>query len=421
MSNKGETWRKFVQTFFLAEQPNGYFVLNDIFRFLKEETVEDGQDDEIEEPAAAADASAPVPDVVEPAPAAPAAEPPVPVEEPTTTPAAPISPSPSPSPAPPAAVEEPPKTHIPEPVAATPPRSPTPPAANGVEEPAVPEAEPEPAPVAEPEPEPVAAPPPAAPPAAAPTPAAAPAAAPPPAAAAPPPAQPAAPPVRKTWANLAAAGANKWGSAVAQESRGTSEAVVSAPTPPPQHQQPRANGPGPNGSGHGPNGAGPRGGAGPGGPGGEYHGGPQGLQAAQNISTPATFVKGVVDPLTNTELQNVLTTRFGPTKEFEVVRSKACAFVEFTSLDAARKAIVASLPQSMGGEGGVRIDTGNGVVRISVETRKERGERPPAGRGRGGGGQGGGPQGGSGGERGGFQQRGRGGQQRGRGAPAGGK
>ena len=32
MSNKGEPWRKFAQTFFLAEQPNGYFVLNDIFR-----------------------------------------------------------------------------------------------------------------------------------------------------------------------------------------------------------------------------------------------------------------------------------------------------------------------------------------------------------------------------------------------------
>ena len=44
MSNHGEPWRKFVQTFFLAEQPNGYFVLNDIFRFLKEESVDDGED-----------------------------------------------------------------------------------------------------------------------------------------------------------------------------------------------------------------------------------------------------------------------------------------------------------------------------------------------------------------------------------------
>ena len=32
MSNRGDPWKKFVQTFFLAEQPNGYFVLNDIFR-----------------------------------------------------------------------------------------------------------------------------------------------------------------------------------------------------------------------------------------------------------------------------------------------------------------------------------------------------------------------------------------------------
>ncbi|KAH8108544.1 hypothetical protein DFH11DRAFT_1747634 [Phellopilus nigrolimitatus] len=43
MSNRNEAWRKFVQTFFLAEQPNGYFVLNNIFRFLKEESVEDDE------------------------------------------------------------------------------------------------------------------------------------------------------------------------------------------------------------------------------------------------------------------------------------------------------------------------------------------------------------------------------------------
>ncbi|KDE03439.1 hypothetical protein MVLG_06100 [Microbotryum lychnidis-dioicae p1A1 Lamole] len=42
-SNHGGPWRKFSQTFFLAEQPNGYFVLNDICRYIKEE----GDDDEI--------------------------------------------------------------------------------------------------------------------------------------------------------------------------------------------------------------------------------------------------------------------------------------------------------------------------------------------------------------------------------------
>lgn len=35
MSNRDEPWKKFLQTFFLAEQPNGYFVLNDIFRYAR--------------------------------------------------------------------------------------------------------------------------------------------------------------------------------------------------------------------------------------------------------------------------------------------------------------------------------------------------------------------------------------------------
>ncbi|KIX02685.1 uncharacterized protein Z518_08627 [Rhinocladiella mackenziei CBS 650.93] len=46
MSNKSEPHHKFVQTFVLAEQPNGYFVLNDIFRYLsddEDEIVEDEQ------------------------------------------------------------------------------------------------------------------------------------------------------------------------------------------------------------------------------------------------------------------------------------------------------------------------------------------------------------------------------------------
>lgn len=41
ISNKSEPSRKFVQTFVLAEQPNGYYVLNDVFRYLIEEVEED--------------------------------------------------------------------------------------------------------------------------------------------------------------------------------------------------------------------------------------------------------------------------------------------------------------------------------------------------------------------------------------------
>jgi hypothetical protein len=47
MSNNGESCQKFCQTFFLAEQPEGYYVLNNIFRFLKEDI--DADYDETEE------------------------------------------------------------------------------------------------------------------------------------------------------------------------------------------------------------------------------------------------------------------------------------------------------------------------------------------------------------------------------------
>ena len=46
ISNKAAAHRKFVQTFVLAEQPKGYFVLNDIFRYIvedEEEEIENGQ------------------------------------------------------------------------------------------------------------------------------------------------------------------------------------------------------------------------------------------------------------------------------------------------------------------------------------------------------------------------------------------
>ena len=92
------------------------------------------------------------------------------------------------------------------------------------------------------------------------------------------------------------------------------------------------------------------------------------------------------------------------------MRSKACAFLEFTTLDAARRAIVASLSPAAGGEGGIRIGDGSegAPARISVETRKERGDRPPPR---------GPPMNGDRGGRGGFRGRGGPGAGRGRGAP----
>ena len=92
MSNKGEPWRKFVQTFFLAEQPNGYFVLNDIFRFLKEETLEEDQASDVDaaapsQPPAQASPVPPPPVALSPAPSAPSEHHPEPVVTPTPPPA----------------------------------------------------------------------------------------------------------------------------------------------------------------------------------------------------------------------------------------------------------------------------------------------------------------------------------------------
>ena len=231
MSNRGEPWKKFVQTFFLAEQPNGYFVLNDIFRFLKEEHGESDEGEpepgqvtnEVEQdsappqqdteppqspllPQSAPPADIPVPEPIQtasPTPAtpsiapteedsptseSPAAEPhtnghqQVDQEAPDTSPAALVEKSPTPEPEPTSAVESP-----------SPDASPAPPPV------------PLPAPTQPPVPATTSQP--------APTPAPAPA-------------------VPKTWANLAATNLKKWGSAVAQESRGTSEAPAASSSTP---------------------------------------------------------------------------------------------------------------------------------------------------------------------------------------------
>ncbi|MCJ1478461.1 hypothetical protein MMC13_007141 [Lambiella insularis] len=52
MSNKAAPHRKFVQTFVLAEQPNGYFVLNDIFRYINEDEEEDEEEEQVQSAAA---------------------------------------------------------------------------------------------------------------------------------------------------------------------------------------------------------------------------------------------------------------------------------------------------------------------------------------------------------------------------------
>ncbi|KAF9051606.1 hypothetical protein BJ165DRAFT_1340784 [Panaeolus papilionaceus] len=363
MSNHNEPWRKFVQTFFLAEQPNGYFVLNDIFRYLKEETFESddasesaGADTTTEwsqqqqQPsttqtttAAPEPTPAPVP-VAEPAPVEPA-------REPTPPPAAPAV---EPTPVPAAPADEAPTTDVTEPAA---------PAAVEPTKPATP---------APPTPKPSA-----------PAVSAAPSTAPqPPAAAAPqqapaPPAapQPTQPPAPKTWASLAASNKGKWGSAVAQDSRGTTEVLSSSSPAPSSGQQTPVP---PHGHTRGPK---PQG--------GEHH--PLYVAATQ-VTTAQCFIKGVTEAVTEPLLAAALS-KFGALKgKPDVVHSKVCAFVEFANVEIAKRAIISSLNTSAGGDGGVWIDVSSnpnagaaggatdparpGQIRVFVETKKERGDRP---------------------------------------------
>lgn len=61
MSNKSAPSKKFVQTFVLTPQINGYYVLNDIFRYLNDEEDEIVEDDPVHEPVPVVEANPPPP------------------------------------------------------------------------------------------------------------------------------------------------------------------------------------------------------------------------------------------------------------------------------------------------------------------------------------------------------------------------
>ena len=279
MSNHAEPWRKFVQTFFLAEQPNGYFVLNDIFRFLKEEAVE------TDEPTSDDVDAEPTPATAEPAPT-PAQPVPItePVREPSPPPVVPVPPT-----------EEAPTTDSTEVQAPTPESQAQVPSVvpetNGIR---VPESENHSPALVEKPLTPAPPPPQQLTPAA---PVAPPASQPPPAAVAPPlaassstasisappqaPAVSVAPSAPRSWASLAASNPKKWGSTVATDSRGTTEVPASSASPapgsgaqtPPNAGQPSGGRPVGQQSGQGRS---------------EHH---PAYVAAQSVTTPHCFVK----------------------------------------------------------------------------------------------------------------------------------
>ncbi|KAK1780944.1 hypothetical protein QBC45DRAFT_83427 [Copromyces sp. CBS 386.78] len=394
-SNKGAEPKKFVQTFVLAQQPSGYFVLNDMLRYIKEEVEE-----EVEEPAQEA-AAAPE----EEAPAQPEA----PVEAATEPVEETKEPEPEAVELDTSAVDEKLEEVVEE---QTPAAEPVEAAAEPVEESKEPEPEAAPEQVPEPEevveeitkeevekPEEPKAPSPT------PAPVAAPRAAAPPAAE---PEKPKEPPKPKTWANLVAVAAGPKpvvpltkaatpvvpaptrtaAPAAAQQPAAASQAVETAAAPKEQanewqtaetKRQTR----------------------------------PQSMVASAEKESAMAYIKYVTDKVKDDDLKGLLSS-FGELVYFDINRTKNCAFVEFKT-QAGYNAAVAANPHTVNGEN------------IVVEQRRPKstafggsnygstgGRGGAAGRGRGGfeGGRSGSQSGGRGGF--GGQSRGRGGASRGR-------
>ncbi|GAA5924609.1 hypothetical protein JCM3775_005421 [Rhodotorula graminis] len=450
MSNANGPWRKFAQTFFLAEQPNGYFVLNDICRYIKEEgdgdepahltgadapavqsddqptnaahandNAADGEPASVQSvlfneastppPAAAAAAAAqpdqasssteqeqPTPqsgstdsftfhangiaaDAADESPAAAAAAA-ASKEEPTPAEAEPEVP------APPSSVEEPSKPESAQQEEAT--------TAAAVEEPqpitAVEEKEASaPEPAAAPAPAPAKAPEPKKDEVKKDEPAPAPA--------------PVSAPTPKSWASLAASNTTKkWAGVATSERKGTS----AAPTTPAADSRPAAS----SSSSSAPSApSATAASTGAGAPEQSASGSAPAsspfVDAVLAVKQPQCFVKGVLETVSDRLLRDTLTTRFGPLKEVDIVRSKACAFIEFEKLESARRAIQTSLRPTDGGEGGIMLPLDDGShQRINVVERKPHGDRPISSRGGRGGSAAGGPGGAGGGEgRGGYK------------------
>ena len=345
MNNKDGPWRKFAQTFFLAEQPFGYFVLNDIFRYIKDEedaqdeaqAIDDALEEEIDqaehkgqlvshaaealmEEVAPAATPAPEPDVTPQA--APGPEK-APVEQKAAAEAAPAAvetAAPAEEQAQPADASE----------SASTPSEPTAPAAAPISAPA---------------------------PAATSTPVSASQTQAPPAAAAPAaPAAPAKPSAPKTWANLAASNVSKWGSGVTVEGRGATATTApatsggqqqqhapnqqqqrsAAPKAAPTAQQPAHKAQGPGAAG----------------------------RLLRGDEDASVFVKNVSPDRVQVGALKKVLSAYGTVLNLHMIPTKACAFADFASIDDAKRAIKAS--EASGG-----INVGNDGWTVIVEEKRK--------------------------------------------------
>ncbi|KAM0787452.1 hypothetical protein ACM66B_003531 [Microbotryomycetes sp. NB124-2] len=215
---------------------------------------------------------------------------------------------------------------------------------------------------------------------------------------APTPAKPAAP---KSWASLAASNTNKWGSAVV-DTKGISSTVPASAVASSSSSTSRVGGPGSEAGGSSskqqqqsqPQGNRRRGDNASGGSSSTKGGGNSAASSPTNVQNQiqyqattdralnesvlaikhsSCFVKGVQENVSDKVLKDALN-KFGPMRECDIIRQKACAFVEFERLDSARRAIQASLRRDEGGDGGIVL--GPGMI-IHIVERKPKDDRPP--------------------------------------------
>ena len=332
MSNRGGPAQKFVQTFFLAEQLRGYYVHNDIFRFLKDDHEEE-QDDEDEQEQEQEEDDEDLTEMyaekaeddddaeVTPLQAGSEVVAIIPVEAKA---AVTLQPAATAAAAPDATI-----TEQKEPVAATPAKKPEPvvpvkaetapvaPTPAKVAQPTQPE--PTPAPVSVQAPTPVG------------------------------------PPKAKTWANLAAKNTDQWVSQAAT-SKAATPAVVPAPVKP---QTPT-----PTAASHN-HGQAPTHGHGQGQNHGGYvqqgHGHGQGQgQVRRYPEYHSIFIKNVNDRITEEQLREAFS-RFGRIKHLDMTQKKNCAFMDF----ATPESVVAALKQR-------NVQVGNEVVLAEERRRGDR-------------------------------------------------
>jgi hypothetical protein len=79
--------------------------------------------------------------------------------------------------------------------------------------------------------------------------------------------------------------------------------------------------------------------------------------------------------VTDDGLRRTLEDNFGPIKDLDIIRNKACAFLEFKSVESARRAIQFCSPHSVGGQGGIECD--GMFIHIEVRALVQAEERMP--------------------------------------------